>query len=144
MAMTTSDDLQDVEDLSSALQFPGTVFGPMVDEDLEARCEDADWHEVPEELRRVLAHHQASADYMLLILKRAARFVRRHSLRLAGPPWLDITCVDNVAAGAIYVVPLDMSPKKSLVWDERFLTRLADQDLLKGFFMVSFCGRPVA
>ncbi|WP_148661424.1 hypothetical protein [Roseateles chitosanitabidus] len=144
MTMTTSDDGQGVEGLSKALQFPNAIFGAMADEDLEARCEDAAWDKVPDELRRVLAHHHASADYVLLILKRAARFARRHSLRLAGPPWLDITCVDDVAAGAMYVVPLDMSPKKSLVWDERFLTRLADQDLLKGFFMVSFCGRSEA
>ncbi len=141
MTTTMNDDQTTIEALSQALRFPRTVFGAMADEGLEARCEDADWHEVPEELRRVLAHHRASVDYMLLILKRAARFVRRHSLRLAGPPWLDITCVDEVAAGAIYVVPLDMSPKRSLIWDERFLSRLADQDLLKGFFMVSFCGR---
>ncbi len=141
MAMKASDDQTGLEDLSRALRFPSTIFGAMADEDFEARCEDADWQEVPNELRRVLDHHRASVDYMLLILKRAARFARRHSLRLSGPPWLDITCVDDVAAGAMYVIPLDMSPKKSLVWDERFLSRLADQDLLKGFFMVSFCGR---
>ena len=144
MSCSTRDEGTGIEDLSRALRFPCTIFGAMADDDLEARCEDADWHEVPNELRRVLAHHGASVDYMRLILKRAARFVRRHSLRLAGPPWLDITCVEDVAAGAMYVVPLDMSPKRSLAWDERFLSRLADQDLLKGFFMVSFCGRSAA
>lgn len=130
-----------LEDLSMAMRFPKSIFGAMADANLEAECEDGPWESVPGMLQQVLRFHEASVDYPALILRRAARFARRHSLRLAGPPWLDITCVEDVAAGAVYVVPLDMTPEQSLVWDERFLSRLSDQDLLKGFFMVNFCGR---
>ena len=130
-----------LETLSMAMRFPRAIFGEMASEDFEAECEDGPWESVPGLLHQVLRFHDASVDYPALILRRAARFARRHALRLAGPPWLDITCVEDVAAGAVYVVPLDMTPEQSLVWDERFLSRLSDQELLKGFFMVNFCGR---